>query len=434
MKVHLRTLGCRLNQSEIDSMARQFTQQGHAVTDAAADADLFVINTCAVTQEAVRSSRQLIHRLHRANADAQIAVTGCYAHLAPEATAAIPGVSHVIDNFDKPALVTHLTGHPLPAADLHDLEPMQRHALIGALGKTRAFIKVQDGCDRLCSFCVTRLARGQGRSRDLHEIVAEIQSLSAFGYREAVLTGVHLGSYGHDLGQTDGLYHLVQAILTDTDIPRLRLSSLEPWGIPDGFFALWENPRLGKHLHLPLQSGCDATLKRMIRRTSQAEFRQLVREVRANVPTMAITTDVIVGFPGETEAEYATSRTFIEEMQFAGMHIFRYSPRPGTAAVRLPNHVSETAMKTRSDDLHALAADHERRFAEWFNGTTAAVLWEAISGATEAGYVNNGYTENFIRVRCTAPRILTDQITEAHLLAWDADAGVMDATLLPKEA
>jgi threonylcarbamoyladenosine tRNA methylthiotransferase MtaB len=434
MKIHLRTLGCRLNQAEIDGMARQFTQHGHAITDAAAEADVYVVNTCAVTQEAVRSSRQLIHRLHRANPAAQIAVTGCYAHLAPRDAASIPGVTQVIDNAEKGSLVSLITGQSVAAPELHDLEPLQRRALIGALGKTRAFIKAQDGCDRHCSFCVTRLARGAGRSRALAEIVAEVQALSAFGYREVVLTGVHLGSYGHDLDQAGqaeavGLERLIRAILSDTDIPRLRLSSLEPWGISAGFFRLWGDARLGRHLHLPLQSGCDTTLRRMIRRTSQREFRAIVEAARAVAPDMAITTDVIVGFPGETDAEFATSRGFIEDMQFAGMHIFRYSKRPGTAAVRLPGHVSEAVMKARSDELHAIASRDERRFAERYVGSTATILWEAVSGATEAGYLNNGYTGNFIRVRSIAPHILTDQITAAHLVAWDADAGVMQARL-----
>ncbi|MBX3062944.1 MAG: tRNA (N(6)-L-threonylcarbamoyladenosine(37)-C(2))-methylthiotransferase MtaB [Anaerolineae bacterium] len=425
MKVHLRALGCRLNQSEIDSMARQFASQGHHITENAEDADLFVINTCAVTQEATRSSRQLVYRLHRTNNAAEIAVTGCYAHIAPDEIREMNGVSSVIDNFDKASLVSIVSGEPIAAPELHDREPIQRQVLTGALGRTRAFIKVQDGCDRLCSFCVTRVARGKGRSRDLREIVAEVQEMSDLGYREAVLTGVHLGSYGHDLDQPDGLYWLVKALLDDTDIARIRVSSLEPWGIPENFFALWDDPRMGKHLHLPLQSGCDATLRRMIRRTSQREFRSVVEQARSHIPDLSITTDVIVGFPGETDAEFDISLCFIEEMQFAGMHIFRYSARPDTAAARLPNHVSEDIKKRRSDDLQAIHARDERRFVDQFVGSKRSVLWEAISGATDAGYINNGYTDNFIRVRAVAPQVLTDQITEARLVAWDQVSGVM---------
>lgn len=434
MKVHLKNLGCRLNQGEIDRMARQFAGQGHAVTDAAEDADWMVVNTCAVTQEATRSSRQLIYRLHRARPDAHIAVTGCYAHIAPDQIKVLPGVRHVVNNFDKEALVSIVTGEALAAPEVYDLEPLDREALIGAGGRTRAFIKVQDGCDRHCSFCVTRIARGAGRSRPLTEIIAEIQALSEAGYREAVLTGVHLGSYGHDLGQRDGLGSLLRAILADTDIPRVRLSSLEPWGIPDGFWDLWANPRLCRHLHLPLQSGCDATLRRMIRRTSQAEFRAIVGQARACIPGLAISTDVIVGFPGETDEEFAISRDFIEEIDFAGMHIFRYSPRPGTAALKLSHHVSEDAKKERSEALQKIATQAEHRFAEGWIGQSLPVLWEAISGATAAGFINNGYTDNFLRVRLISPQALTNRITSVARLRFADEHGIMTGSLnLPEQ-
>ncbi len=425
MKIHLKTLGCRLNQAEIDQMARQFARQGHQIVESPEAADHVVVNTCAVTQEATRSSRQLIYRLNRANPAARIAVTGCYAHITAGDVARLPGVSHVVDNFEKTALVSILTGEALAEPEAHDREPIARQPFAGASGRTRAFIKVQDGCDRHCSFCVTRLARGQGRSRGVAEIVAEIQEMSALGYREAVLTGVHLGSYGYDLGQPDGLHRLVQAILNETDIPQVRLSSLEPWGVTPGFFDLWQNPRLCRHLHLPLQSGCDATLRRMVRRTSQAEFRSLAETARERIPGLSITTDVIVGFPGETDEEFALSQAFIEAMDFAGMHVFRYSRRPGTGAARLPNQVNEEVKKARSDALQAIAQAGERRFAERFIGGTLNVLWEAINGATGAGFVNNGYTDNYLRVRCILPEVLTNRITPVTLTSYDAEQGIM---------
>jgi threonylcarbamoyladenosine tRNA methylthiotransferase MtaB len=422
MKVHLKTLGCRLNQGEIDRMARQFAQRGDEIVLDENAADMVVINTCAVTQEATRSSRQMIYRAARANQDVQIAVTGCYAHIAPDEIAVLPNVKHVIDNFDKESLVSIVSGEPIAEPEVHDREPIVRdplHGINGASGRTRAFIKVQDGCDRLCSFCVTRVARGKGRSRDLPDIVEEVRELSASGYQEAVLTGVHLGSYGHDLGQPDGLLHLVRALLHGTDIPRIRLSSLEPWGIPDGFWDLWANPRLSAHLHLPLQSGCDATLRRMIRRTSQAEFRAVVKSARAAIPDLSITTDVIVGFPGETDAEFEISRAFIEEMDFSGMHIFRYSVRPGTAAARLPNHIDEATKKTRSDVLQRIAQAGEHRFAERFIGTVQPVLWEVVNGATEAGYIHHGYTSQYGRVRLIARDVLTNTFTSVRITGYD---------------
>lgn len=426
MKVHLRTLGCRLNQSEIDSMARQFRQQGHEVVEDPALADRVVINTCAVTQDATRTSRHLIREIHQANDHAQITVTGCYAQIAPHDIAVLPGVAQIVDNLNKDKLVETITGQPMP---LFDLEPITRENKLGAYGRTRAFVKVQDGCDNACTFCVTTIARGAGRSRALPEILNEIHHLHRLGYQEAVLTGVHLGSYGHDLGHQDGLFQLVQAILTDTDIPRLRLSSLEPWDLSPDFFDLWQNPRLCRHFHLPLQSGCDATLKRMLRRTNQRQFSALVVAARERIPNLSITTDVIVGFPGETDEEFTISEIFIQEMKFAGMHVFRYSKRPGTAASRMRGHIAEAVKKQRSTRLIALSEQAERQFAETITGQALPVLWENIAGATEDGFINVGYTDNYVRVRCIHPRVLTDQITLARMGNYDTQ-GVCARPLL----
>lgn len=424
MKVHLRTLGCRLNQSEIDSMARQFQQQGHDIVDDPAQADWMVVNTCAVTQDATRSSRQLIRELARANAGGEITVTGCYAQIAPQDIAVLPGVARIIGNMDKDTLVPAVTGMPV---EPFDHEPVSRDAFYpGASGRTRAFVKVQDGCDNACTFCVTTIARGAGRSYPLDDVVREIRYLHSLGYNEAILTGVHLGSYGHDRGESDGLAKLVQAVLSDTDIPRLRLSSLEPWDLSPEFFDLWQNPRLCRHLHLPLQSGCDTTLKRMLRRTSQAAFRALVHAARERIPDVSITTDVIVGFPGETEDEFNLSAAFIEEMDFAGLHVFRYSSRPGTAAARMRGHVDEAVKKVRSARLNALSAAMEGRYAQRFAGQTLGVLWEHVAGATQDGFLNVGYTDNYIRVRCVHPRVLTNHLINARLDAFGD--GYMHAT------
>lgn len=417
MKVHLRTLGCRLNQSEIDTMARQFQQQGHEIVDDPSQAEWLVVNTCAVTNDATRSSRQLIRELNRANEAGQITVTGCYAQIAPSEIGVLPGVTRVVDNLAKDHLVSTLTGVPL---EPFDEEPISRQDVIkGASGRTRAFIKAQDGCDNACTFCVTTIARGAGRSRPLAEILNEIRYLHGIGYQEAVLTGVHLGSYGHDLGDEAGMVNLVRAILAETDIPRLRLSSLEPWDLSPEFFDLWQNPRLCRHLHLPLQSGCDSTLKRMLRRTNQAQFSALMRAARERVPEIGITTDVIVGFPGETDDEFAISEAFIGEMEFAGLHVFRYSKRPGTAAARMRNHVDEATKKERSTRLHTLSEQMEIHFAQRATGQTLPVLWEHISGATQDGFLNVGYTDNYIRVGCVHPRVLTNQITPARLVRYE---------------
>jgi threonylcarbamoyladenosine tRNA methylthiotransferase MtaB len=431
MRIHLRMLGCRLNQAEIDTLARQFQQQGHEIVADPALADRFVVNTCAVTQEATVSSRKLVRELHRANQDAEITVTGCYAHIAPDEICVLPGVARVVDNLGKDTLVEQITGVPV---ETFDHEPISRELPVGALGRTRAFVKVQDGCDNSCTFCITTVARGEGRSRPVAEVLDEIHYLAEVGYQEIVLTGVHLGSYGHDRGNSDGLRHLVETILARTSIPRVRLSSLEPWDLSPEFFDLWQDPRLCRHLHLPLQSGCDATLRRMRRNTTRAEFRALVTAARARIPGLSITTDVIVGFPGETDEEFAASAAFVEEMDFAGLHVFRYSRRPGTPAARMKGHVSSAAKKQRSAHLRALSAALERRFAERFQGQTLPVLWEQVIGSTGDGFVNVGYTDNYIRVRAVHPRVLSNHITPARMGVYDEEQQQMIAEPLLEPA
>ncbi len=412
MKVHLRMVGCRLNQSEIDTMARQFRGLGHEIVDSPAEADHFVINTCAVTNEATKTSRKLIRDFQRANPGGETTVTGCYAQIAPREIGQLPGVRTVVDNSSKSQLVSQITGEWI---DIFDSEPHERDA---SLGRTRAFVKVQDGCDKACTFCVTTIARGAGRSRPISEVLREVNYLQRADYQEAVLTGVHLGSYGQDLGDRAGLTDLVRALLNDTDMPRIRLSSLEPWDLAPGFFSLWEDRRLCRHLHLPLQSGCDATLRRMRRNTSQHEFRALVEAARAAIPAVRITTDVIVGFPGETEEEFDQSERFIRDMDFGGLHVFRYSSRPGTPASRMKKQIREGVKKARAARLLRLSEEMERRFAETLNGSENDVLWEQVIGASPDGYIISGYSDNYVRVRTVHPRDLTNVIAKTQLGAY----------------
>ena len=245
MKVFLNTIGCRLNQSEIETMARQLLAAGHEIVTESAEADKVIINTCAVTAEAARDARSQTRRIHRSNPNAEIVLTGCYATIAPDELSKVQGAGRVVVNQQKAQLVQMLDPKARIDLPVFDQEPVLREFLAGSLGaNTRAFIKVQDGCDNKCTFCITTVARGTGQSRHLGDVVAEIQALAAAGYQEAVLTGVHLGSYGHDFGNQAGLRDLVQAILQHTDMPRLRLSSLEPWDLAPDFFTLWQNPRL----------------------------------------------------------------------------------------------------------------------------------------------------------------------------------------------
>lgn len=397
MKIHLDTIGCRLNQAEIEQMAQQFRAQGHTLTAEAAGADLVVINTCAVTTEAAADSRQKIRQAARAGAG-EIVVTGCWSSLQPAQAAELPRVTRVIPNDQKDHLVSTLFG---PAPDTFDLEPLARQTLPGLRQRTRAFIKVQDGCDNACTFCITTVARGAGRSRPIPEVLADIHSALRGGAQEVVLTGVHLGSWGHDFGSH--LASLIRAILTDTDTPRLRLSSLEPWDLDADFFALWQNPRLLPHLHLPLQSGSASVLRRMRRKTTPRSFRALIQAARAVIPQIAITTDVIAGFPGETEAEFSETLDFVREIEFAGGHVFTYSSRPGTPAARMKNHLPGEVKKARSAALRALFGELSAAYRQQFIGQTLPVLWEATSERDEWGWQMEGLTGNYIRVCAHAP-------------------------------
>jgi threonylcarbamoyladenosine tRNA methylthiotransferase MtaB len=409
MKIYLDTIGCRLNQAEIERFARQFRAAGHTLVAAPEDADLAVVNTCAVTAAAVADSRQKVRQVARLGSE-EVIVTGCWATLRPQEAAAIGGVRRVVSNAEKDDLVSQALGLP---AEVFDLEPVERQPLPGARQRTRAFIKVQDGCDNRCTFCVTTLLRGAGRSRPIQEILADIHAAS--DANEIVLTGVHLGSWGQDLSGSLGLRHLVTTILEYTDVPRLRLSSLEPWDLDARFFRLWEDPRLCRHLHLPLQSGSAATLRRMARKTTPASFAGLVEAARLCMPDVAITTDVIVGFPGESETEFAESLEFVQAMRFAGGHVFTYSPRPGTVAARMPDQVPLDVRKARNARMRAAFARSAHAYQSAFLGQVLPVLWESAASLGPQGWEMSGLTGNYLRVNAYASRGLWNQITPVRL-------------------
>ena len=420
MKVYLNTVGCRLNQSEIEMLGQQFRAQGHVLVAEAENADLAVINTCAVTVEAASDSRHMIRRAAREGAK-EIVVTGCWATMNPNGAAALPNVSRVVVNAEKERLVPDQLQIPL---ETFELEPVEREYLPGARLRTRAFIKVQDGCDNRCTFCITTLMRGEGRSRSVEEVLADIHAAVRGGVQEVVLTGVHLGSWGQDFSEPSHLKYLVQAILRRTDVPRVRLSSLEPWDLDADFFSLWaDEPRLCRHLHLPLQAGCDATLRRMARKTTQASFRQLVEAARKVCPEIAITTDLIAGFPGETDAEFAETLAFVEMMGFAGGHVFTYSPRPGTAAAKMPGQVPPPVRKQRNARLREVIEASSLTYRSRFLQKTLPVLWEGAAELRPDGWHMSGLTDNYVRVNATAPQDLWNRITKVKLVA-PGDGGV----------
>jgi threonylcarbamoyladenosine tRNA methylthiotransferase MtaB len=409
MKVYLDTVGCRLNQSEIETYARQFRGAGHTLVSNAAEADLVVINTCAVTSAAASDSRQKLRQASRAGTR-RVVATGCWATLEPDAASSLPGVSQVIGNEIKDVLVQKLLQIPIES---FDLEPLEREPLPGARARTRAFVKVQDGCDNRCTFCITTVARGPGRSRTIPEVLADVQA--AAGSHEVVLTGVHLGSWGQDLPQTAHLKTLVRTVLKETDIPRLRLSSLEPWQLERDFFILWEDPRLCRHLHLPLQSGNAATLRRMARKTTPDEFAVLVSAAREIVPELAITTDIIVGFPREDEAEFEKSLDFVQSMNFSGGHVFTYSARSGTAAARMPGQVPHRIRKDRNARMRAVLAKSAEAYRRSFVGKSLPVLFESTTKLGPESWEIQGLTDNYLRVYARAPRHIWNNITVVKL-------------------
>ncbi|BCX80994.1 threonylcarbamoyladenosine tRNA methylthiotransferase MtaB [Methylomarinovum caldicuralii] len=409
MQVAFQTLGCRLNEAETEAWSRQFRAAGARVVPPDR-ADVVVLNTCAVTGEAARKSRQWIRRLRRANPDARLVVSGCYASLRPEQVARELGVDLVVPNRDKNRLVELARRLlPAPATTGHETPGFTR-------SRQRAFVKVQDGCRHRCTFCIVTVARGEERSRPVAEVVAEIQALRREGVQEAVLSGVHLGGYGSDLGSS--LTELLRAVLERTDLPRLRLGSLEPWELGEDFFTLFRDPRLMPHLHLPLQSGSDAVLKRMARRCRVADFRTLVSTARRHCPDLVLTTDIIVGFPGETEADFQKTLALVEEIGFAHVHIFPYSPREGTAAAAFPHEVDEKTKKDRSSRLHRLAAALRRRVLDAWVGKTAAVLWEKGEWRDGRRWFS-GYTPHYLRVQIPAPEgtDLSNRIQTVRLTA-----------------
>ncbi|WP_415878803.1 tRNA (N(6)-L-threonylcarbamoyladenosine(37)-C(2))-methylthiotransferase MtaB [Methylomonas sp. TEB] len=407
MQIHLKTLGCRLNEAELETWAQSFQAKGHGITRNLNEAQLVIINSCAVTQDAVKKSKQMIRRIHRDNPQAKLVVSGCYATLNEEEAAQLMGVDLIVGNQDKNQLVEKtLAELNLDSMPAMSTEPGE--VSLFSRGRQRAFVKVQDGCRYRCTFCIVTVARGEESSRPIQAVIDEINALHAQGINEAIITGVHLGGYGSDINSN--LVELVSEILAKTEIPRLRMGSLEPWELPDGFFELFKNSRLMPHLHLPLQSGSDSVLRRMARRCKTEEFGQIVKLARATIPHFNITTDIIVGFPGETELEWQESFDYIKSLGFGHIHIFSYSPREGTKAAGLPDQVDQNTKKLRSKQLHELADTMKHDFIAENLGEQANILWEGQKEAQQDGVVRHfGYTPNYLRVACdVAPDLILE--------------------------
>lgn len=419
MKVYLQTLGCKLNESELESWAREFTARGDEIVTNAREADTIVLNTCTVTATAARKSRNVSRHLARENANAQIILTGCYATMSPEQARTLPNVALVVPNAAKDELAKltrerlgdfpYLSFFPSPAESTTTKENGLR---------TRAFVKIEDGCNMSCSYCIIPLARGRARSRSQNEIVDEIKALVDGGYQEVILTGVQISDYRleereNGNGRLRGLCDLISEILRETNLPRLRLTSVAPWDLDAELLELFSDARLCRHLHLSLQSGSTTVLRRMRRPYTLEQFANAVELVRAKIADVAITTDVIVGFPGEADVEFQESLEFVERMKFARVHMFPYSPREGTLAAKLPLHVSDLLKDVRAKAMQRVADVARQNFSRQNIGRTFNVLYEE---QTNVSGIYSGYTDNYIRVTTRSDENLSNRILPTRLI------------------
>lgn len=436
MKVYLQTLGCKLNESELEAWARDFAARGDEIVTEAGAADMIVLNTCTVTAQAARKSRNLSRHLARENAGAQIVLTGCYATMSPEQARTLPNVAMVLPNADKDRLVA-LSGERLRTLDFQMVANGCRvpEAVSGELAsaggaeralsmqergalRTRAFVKIEDGCNMSCTYCIIPLARGRARSRPQSEIINEVKGLVDAGYQEVILTGVQISDYRLEereagRGRLRGLCDLVSDILTETRLPRLRLTSIAPWDLDAELLDMFADARLCRHLHLSLQSGSTTVLRRMRRPYSAEQFASAVEMARSKIPGVAITTDVIVGFPGEADVEFRESVEFVERMNFARVHMFPYSARQGTIAAQLPLHVADAIKDERGREMQRVADESQANFAKQNLGGALNVLYEEQATGSK---VWSGYTDNYIRVSTRSQQDLGNRIFPTRLL------------------
>ncbi len=467
MRVCFTNVGCKLNQAEIERLARDFLAAGHQVVGSLEEADLHVVNSCTVTHVAARSSRKAAGRGRRLRPGLRTVLTGCWATERSEEAARLAGVDLVVPNAEKDRLVERVEAAlgPLPLAP-SPVRPPPTHperergnavAAGGAenrlgggaplplgvegggrageglgegvpwvrlpFGHTRALVKVEDGCNMRCAFCIIPSTRGRQRSRPLSEVVAEVRGLVAAGYSEIVVTGVQISAYSSEGSR---LFELVRALLHETEVPRLRLTSIAPWDLDERLLDLWSDRRLCRHLHLSLQSGSTSTLRRMRRPYTAEIYARLLEQVRAAVPGAGITTDVIVGFPGETDEEFAESLASVAAAGFAKVHVFPFSPRAGTEAASLPQQVAPEDKKERMERMLAVAEESERAFHRSFLGTRQTVLWEKPRDG-----MGQGYTDNYIRVFSEAGAGLVRSLSEVELVEL-AEGGVVGTPTLSR--
>lgn len=426
-KIAFYTLGCKVNQADTASMENLFLRSGHQLVSFDGEADVYIINTCVVTNTGQRKSRQTIHRAIRKNPNALIVVTGCYPQTAAEEVKAIVGVDMIIGNQDR-AQIVQLVEERLAHRQTDTLDAVHKLTASTAFeemaagditDKTRAFLKIQEGCNQFCTYCIIPYARGPLRSRSLESIRTETQRLISAGFKEIVLIGIHLGCYGKENPDGPTLYDAVKTVLDVPGVQRLRLGSLESVEVEPRLLTLMqEDARFCRHLHLPLQSGCDKTLQAMHRPYTTAKFKTLLADIKTKVPDIAITTDVIVGFPGETEADFETTCKFAESCGFSKMHIFPFSARKGTPAEKFAGAVTETVKKERADILGRVDETMHKAFLQAMVGQKAEVLFEQPAGEDYFEGLTGNYQRVFVK---SGGRNLGGEILPVKITAFDGE-------------
>ena len=427
--VAIETHGCKLNQADSAVLAGEFMRAGYRVVGSNADADIIVVNTCTVTATADSKARQALRAARRSNPGAVVVAAGCYPQRAADELRRMPEVSLVVGNQDKPQLAT------LALAALASQRGGLQRAAIETPGETvtgmgrrsRAMVKIQEGCDQVCAYCIVPKVRGRERSISPDVLVDSVRQHVADGFKEVVLTGTQLGTYGFEFPDVD-LAGLLDRLLAETDVPRLRVSSLQAHEISADLLTRWNDSRLCPHFHVPLQSGCDVVLRAMRRRYDTATFRQAVELIRRTIPDAGVTADIIVGFPGETEADHAESQEFAAEMWFADIHVFPYSQRPGTSAHHFQGQVEAADKRRRAAAMAEVKDAGFTAFRRGLTGQVRDVLWETARPVGDEGLRWRGLTDNYVRVETTSHAELGNRITPARLTGM-VD-GMMTAELL----
>ena len=405
-KVSFYTLGCKVNQYETNAMAQKFKESGYEIVDMNDDiSDICIVNTCTVTNMSDRKSRHSLRRVKEKNPSAIIAAVGCYAQVAKNDLENMPEIDIVLGNEEKANIVQYVEKFIENEKKLIEIEDIATKKEFEDMGqityteKTRAFIKVQDGCNQFCSYCIIPYARGRVRSRNAESIIKEITQIAQNGIKEVVITGIHVASYGRDFGNENGLIELLEKINEIEGIKRIRLGSLEPKIITEEFMQrLSKLEKICHHFHLSLQSGCDATLKRMNRKYTTSEVKEIIERLRIYYDDVMLTTDIIVGFPGETEEEFETTYQFLKQAKLYKMHVFQYSPRKGTRAAVMPNQIDGNIKEARSKKLIELSNENQKMYNQQLVGKEAEVLFEDKEVEDGITYFR-GHTQNYVLVK-----------------------------------